>query len=244
MSLTHSPKIITDGLVVCLDAGNAKSYPGTGTNWGNLVKKSNDATLINGGTYNSLNGGSIVFDGTNDAVRIPLNSSLQSLNFTFDIWVKSTVSSGEQMFFSSHYSSYGTLSGIMCGISSIVQITGGLRRYYFGTFLNNSFETIAVGTQIPSYYTNLWINIAGTWNGVNKIFYFNGIEIANQNASGQIHSQLNDFYLGNNADEIANNNYTNSVLNGNIACFKYYNRALNSTEIQQNFNALKGRFGV
>lgn len=215
-----------------------------GTSLTDLTGKSNSGILTNGPTYSTVNSGSLVFDGTNDAVRIPLSSSLQSLNFTFDIWVKSTVSNGDQMFFSSHYSSYGTASGIMCGITSLIPITGGLRRYYFATFLNNSLESISFGSQIPSNYTNLWINIVGSWNGTDKIFYFNGNQVAIQNASGQTHSQLNDFYLGNNADEIANNNYTDSVLSGNISCFKYYNRALSLTEIQQNFNALRGRYGV
>ena len=62
--LTHSPRIITDGLVLCLDAANKQSYPGSGTVWTDLAG-SNNGTLTNGPTFSSANGGSIVFDACN-----------------------------------------------------------------------------------------------------------------------------------------------------------------------------------
>ena len=57
MSLAHSPRIITDGLVLCLDAGNTKSYPGSGTTWTDLSGQGNNGTLVNGVGYNGSNGG-------------------------------------------------------------------------------------------------------------------------------------------------------------------------------------------
>ena len=66
MGLSHSPRIVTDGLVFCVDAGDKMSYPGAGTTWTDLSKNRNNGTLTNGPTFNSANGGSIVFDGTND----------------------------------------------------------------------------------------------------------------------------------------------------------------------------------
>jgi hypothetical protein len=68
--------IVTDGLVLSLDAGNANSYPGTGTNWADLSGNGLNGTLVNGPTYNSANLGSIVFDGTNDHVTVANNSLL------------------------------------------------------------------------------------------------------------------------------------------------------------------------
>ena len=56
--------ISTDGLVLNLDAGNAASYPGSGTDWFDLTSEGHDSTLINGPTFDSGDGGSIVFDGT------------------------------------------------------------------------------------------------------------------------------------------------------------------------------------
>jgi hypothetical protein len=69
MALAHSPQISLNGLVLCLDAGNSKSYPGSGTVWTDLSGRGNTGTLTNGPTFNSDNGGSIVFDGTNDYIQ-------------------------------------------------------------------------------------------------------------------------------------------------------------------------------
>ncbi len=69
MGLIHSPSIVTDGLVLCLDAANSRSYPGTGATWTDL-KGGNNGTLENGPTFDAANGGSIVFDGTDDIVNV------------------------------------------------------------------------------------------------------------------------------------------------------------------------------
>jgi hypothetical protein len=229
--------------------GVGRSYPSTnvanqttvtGTT-GSTTTANNTATLVNSPTYTSSGSTkSFIFDGTNDAIKIPVSASLQTTNFTFEMWVRSTAASGNQMFFTSHYSDNGIPSGIMCGISSDTAFTGGLRRYYFATFFNSSFQCNA--NIDPAAYTNLWINIAGTWNGTTKLLYLNGTQISSQTPSLTSHSQLNDFYLGNNADQIANNVFTNSVVNGNIASFKFYNKALTAAEIKQNYNAVSGRY--
>jgi hypothetical protein len=76
MGLSHSPSIITQNLVLCLDAANPKSYPGSGTTWTDLSGNGNTGTLVNGVGYNSGNLGSLSFDGVNDYVNyIILNSS-------------------------------------------------------------------------------------------------------------------------------------------------------------------------
>ena len=69
MGLIHSPRIVTDGLVLYLDAANNRSYPGTGTTWSDLVG-SNNGTLNNGPTFSGANGGSIVFDGSDDYINM------------------------------------------------------------------------------------------------------------------------------------------------------------------------------
>ena len=69
MSLNHSPSIVTDGLVLCLDAANPRSYPKSGTTWSDLAGASN-GTLTNGPTFDSGNGGGIIFDGTNDFIDL------------------------------------------------------------------------------------------------------------------------------------------------------------------------------
>ena len=69
MSINYNPRIVTDGLVLLLDAGNTKSYPGTGTTWTDISRNGNNGTLTNGPTFDSANGGSLVFDGVDDYVN-------------------------------------------------------------------------------------------------------------------------------------------------------------------------------
>jgi hypothetical protein len=69
VALSHSPRIVTENLVLCLDAGNPKSYPGSGTTWTDLSGRGNNGTLINGVGYSGDNLGSLVFDGVNDYIQ-------------------------------------------------------------------------------------------------------------------------------------------------------------------------------
>ena len=78
MGLTHSPRIVTDGLVFCVDPANARSYPGTGTTLTDL-EGSNNGTLTNGPTFSSNNRGVFTLDGTNDYIAVADSSE----NFTF-----------------------------------------------------------------------------------------------------------------------------------------------------------------
>ena len=87
------PSIVTNGLVLCLDAGNQLSYPGTGTTWNDLSRNGNNGTLTNGPVFNS--GGSMVFDGVDDYISTNTNSSLTqagSIQFTAEIWAKKSAS--------------------------------------------------------------------------------------------------------------------------------------------------------
>ena len=88
MGLAHSPRIVTDGLVLALDAGNTKSYPGSGTTWTDLSGNSNTGTLtsMDGNNYNSANGGYLDFDGTDDYVDV--SGSITVSAATFLAWVR------------------------------------------------------------------------------------------------------------------------------------------------------------
>jgi hypothetical protein len=81
MALSHSPSIVTDGLVLCLDAGNPKSYPGSGTTWTDLSGNGNNGTLVNGVGYSGDNLGSLSFDGVNDYYNRALTASEIQQNY-------------------------------------------------------------------------------------------------------------------------------------------------------------------
>ena len=92
MSFSYSPKVVTDGLVLYLDAANPKSYVSGSTAWNDVSRGGNNGTLTNGPTFNSANGGSIVFDGVNDYVALGNISSLILANnqFTISYWLRMT----------------------------------------------------------------------------------------------------------------------------------------------------------
>jgi len=89
MGLTHSPHIVTDGLVFCVDPANVRSYPGTGTTLTDL-KGGNNGTLTNGPTFSSNNRGIFTFDGTNDYIAVTDSSenfAFANGNFSVGGWV-------------------------------------------------------------------------------------------------------------------------------------------------------------
>ena len=85
MGFYRGPKIVTDGLVLALDAANKKSYPGTGTTWQDLSGNGNDATLVNSPTFGTTNGGRFEFDGTNRYLTFP-EISFTNQDFTLEFW--------------------------------------------------------------------------------------------------------------------------------------------------------------
>jgi hypothetical protein len=228
----QSSGIVSDGLALFLDAAAPLSYPGSGTTWTDLSGNGNNGTLVNGVGYDSGNLGSLSFDGVNDSVDIPVSSSLQSQFFTYDIWFKlNTIPGGGAQLLTSHYQVGATANGLA--------VFAYLGQYWFQTRFNGSCcQSLFVG----SASINTWVNFAGTWNGSIKIAYLNGVQAGTESTSGT-HSQLNNFSIGNNANNISAGNYGSSA-NGFIPAVKYYNRALSAQEIQQNYNALKGRYGL
>ncbi len=89
MATRYNSQVVKDGLVVCLDAGNPKSYPGTGNTWYDLTINGNNGTLTNGPTFSSINGGGIVFDGINDYVSVGNLGSFYAQG-TISYWMYST----------------------------------------------------------------------------------------------------------------------------------------------------------
>ena len=221
MAFNYSPKIVTNGLVLCLDAANTKSYVSGSTVWTDLSRSGNNGTLTNGPTFSSANGGSIVFDGTNDYVSF---STITNNTYTIDFWYKMGGNDGSYGYFASSgdnglaISEGGTLNGLIYG-----------QFYYWnGVGLNN------LGI-IPS--TTNWNHICALINtSINNIqIYGNG----NQSSTTTVTSM---------STSITNiGRYITSNLNflkGNLASYKVYNRALSTTEIKQNYNATKGRYGL
>lgn len=250
MAFHHSPKIVTNGLVLCLDAANRKSYSGTGTVWRDLAG-SNNGTLTNGPTFGSANGGSIVLDGTNDYVNIGDNTSLRfgTGNFAWGVWVKTvntnTLASiiGKRSNtdpFAMNFISFGTL--VVSGFG----FTGNAsKRINFGLRFNNSNQY--VGNSNNDIIDGNWKYIVMVRNSGSLQLYSNGVNqnfTLIHNSGTGINTDISltgtNRFIGATTDGVG----ATSFLNGDIAYVHMYNRALTPAEILQNYNATKGRFNL
>ena len=223
MSASINPDIITDGLVLCLDAGNSASYPGSGTVWNDLSGNGNNGTLTNGPTFSSANKGSIVFDGTNDYVNTTFNSQLN--NFTAHVWFKSTVRTNYARLLDKNYQT-GFFMGRPDAVSS--------NTWSAGVKQSSNFSTLSLNDA-------LWNFMAMTRSGTSLTTYANGIINTNTTTCGS--GTIDTTYLSIGAT-INDGGGQRDWLNGNISQVLIYNKVLSTSEILQNYNATKGRYGL
>jgi len=237
MSLAHSPRIITDGLVLCLDAGNTKSYPGSGTTWTDLSGNGNNGTLTNmdGTNLNSANGGSFTFDGTNERVSVDISSFFTSFSqqITMEAWVYIPTSAT----WSNGY--YGNIftRGYYDGSHGLWRTTNNNQV----AFYCRQAVTFAAVQSLATITRDTWYQLVGVWTGSGTQLYING-QLVNSD-SGSLGDTENNvpFEIGLNT---AAGGSSGNFFTGNQAAHKIYNRALTALEIQQNYNALRGRFGI
>ena len=216
--------INSNGALLYLDAGNSASYPGSGTAWTDLSGNSRNGTLTGGPTYTSADGGSIVFDGTNDFVQC--SGSLTATAATFVIWIRRN---GPQDDFDGIiYSRSAAATGIsFYGTTNKISYTW-----------NNAVDTYSwdSGLTIPDL---TWCMIAVSVTSTSATAYLcqsSGITSAT-NIVSHTSTVLDDIKL-------AQDDQGARFFNGRIATAMIYNRALSAGEITQNFNALRGRYGL
>ena len=208
--------IVSNGLVLYLDASNTKSYVSGSTTWNDVSRNGNNGTLINGPTFNSANGGNIVFDGTNDFVSGSCTTVNANVGMTTFIWVRTTITS-PQVFFS-HTS--GANNGFR------LEIDGGQFLLTFGGVANySSGNSVSDGN---------WKQLVVTTVGTTGRIYINGNLVASPTV-GTMQGTPNQFVISGS---------TIRFLNGNVASVILYNRALSAAEVLKNYNATKSRFGL
>lgn len=234
MALLHSPRIATDGLILCLDAANRQSYPGSGTVWRDLAG-SNNGTLTNGPTFNSANAGSIVFDGADDEVLINNNTiaRIGTVNHTITAWVNNDIVT-EEDFIGTNGISQGDV--LLMIFSRAGSGAGGFRGHVWSsTGSSNTIDSPrAIGTGNWSMLTQ-----RVTWGG-NIDLFENGVLTATQALVGSAPtSSKTQMVIG-----CRFSGGGSSHFDGKIANVLIYNRALTPQEILQNYNATKGRFNL
>lgn len=234
-SASAAPSIVTSGLVLNLDAGNPLSYSGSGTTWTDLSISSNNSVLNNGVSYNSANGGSLVFDGINDYTISNNNIGITGRQArTVDIWFKVSDLVTRKVLCS--FGAFNTRQ--LCNLE--INSLNGVNYPFFAGYSTDAY----ISQTIP---INTWYNLAFTYNsddyinGVNGIkMYLNGIEKTLSFPSGtfSLDTGISKFYVGYEGAGGRN------PMIGNVGAVHVYNTALNSTDILTNFNALKTRYGL
>lgn len=210
--------IITQNLVFHLDAGNTSSYNGSGTTWSDLSTNSNNATLT-GPTFNTNNGGYFDFDGSNDHAISASDMINPNSDFTFSTWVNSDSTITGTMV--SDYSSQGALQ-IRFVDDGTVQIVDSYV-VNVGTFTNFTYST---GT---------WYNVVVTRSSNTYSLYINGVYKSNFTSTNS---------YSNGPQSIGTNYNGLERWNGKISQIACYDTALSATQVQQNFDALKNRYGL
>jgi hypothetical protein len=240
MAFNRGPKIVTNGLVLALDAASKNSYPGSGTTWTDLSVNNNTFELYNAASYSTNGNGSISFNGTTSGVS-GSNAAVYSITgtITLETWT------------------YLTTSGNLFIIGKGPSNNGGANypgNYEFQTLANNVFRFMhqtttgngdqsyaAYDTPTNVYTNNTWTHAVTVCDGSTATIYVNGVAYA-----------ATRFLAGNNGGLVSTNTQTlkiarrtdGTVMAGNIATVKMYNRLLTAAEVLQNYNATKSRFNL
>lgn len=237
MALSHSPKIVTNGLVLCLDAGNTKSYPASGTDWNDLSGNGNNGTLTNGPTYSSANLGSIVFDGVNDYINLTdkNNFTFTDAKFSLEVFFKYTnKTETDNSIFGKR--DYGATQ----------------REYNFYVYEPSSTPTLRfiissdltanwTIVETPTIQKNVWYHAVATSNtGIGNIYLNGTFSASNNSMNSSTTNGTSPLTLG----CAFNSGSPLQFFNGTISLVRIYNRELTAAEVSQNFQTLRGRYGI
>lgn len=226
MALAHSPSIVTNGLVLYLDAANRRSYSGTGTTWIDLSGNGNNGTLESA-TYSN---NSIIFDGVNDWISTTFNPNLDNTRlYTYELWFKDNSAGG----FASNTALISNYQTATTAASELhINETGTVRFRE----RNSDSNSVVISASTISVTDNKWHNIVLAAYSNKVSLYINGI--LNSEASprpGGIITSGQNFIIG--------GNHLTRFQSCNISLVKIYlDKALTADEVRQNYDALKGRY--
>jgi hypothetical protein len=228
MGVAYNASIVRDGLVLYLDAANKKSYSGTGTAWNDLSGRNSTGELVNGPTFSSLNCGHFQFV-TDDFARFQNDTALDVQTPTVEVWIKTNATNQSGFWFEK-----GTVNTQYSLFQEGTSIQW--RQRLADTTLTNLTTTTANFID-----TSNWYQVVGTFVSGNRRLYINGNLVNSDTLSGTLATNNGGMSVGVYGGYAGSRGY---YYNGNLASVKVYNRALSQNEIQQNFNAVRGRYNV
>jgi hypothetical protein len=254
MAFANGGRIVTNGLVVSLDANDKNSYPGSGTTWFDISGNGWNGGLQNGISYSSANGGSFTLDGTDDTVttNFPVTSVPALSNFSIDCWMK--IPSYPTVAAPNVYGST-TKTGVLIGATYY----GGTALFWSGNATGTAFSVFAFIRGADAYRATSTYSVTS----LNTYYYFTLVNnysasTFNLYVNGSLHSSVagptqeyNPSFTPNagnigiskaQVDGGGTQNYT--YLACTVASAKIYNTALSATQVAQNYNSTKSRFSL
>ena len=224
--------IITSNLIMHLDSNNPISYRG-GNVWYDISPQSAHGILTNGPTHTSADGSgrTVTFDGTNDYVRIAPLTIMPTTQITMDAWIKPT-----------RAVSTGTVRGGVISATNTTylgifnSVDGGSTHSLHWANTTDSSRPYSYDGNIPN---NVWSYIAGTWDGSTSRAYVNGSQVWSSAQTGTIASAT--YVVGTYGSGLTDGLHN---FQGQISVARMYNIGLSASQILQNYNAQKYRFGL
>ena len=243
------PPVVTNGLVLYLDAGFTPSYPRSTTTWTDLSGNANNCTLVNGPTYSTSQGGGIQFDATDDYATIPDSNSLDlASELTLSLWfnrgdILPTSGDQQQLFMKGNSN---VTNDPMNYAIELRGATGG-GQYRWAGPVSGTYNQFGPSSQV--LFANQWYNLVYTHISTNQpVGYLNGVKQTNWAMTFGLATrplEPNNFIATISGDGARTDPATRPAsFNGIMSIVQLYNRALSETEVLQNWNALKGRFGL
>ena len=219
---------VTTNLVYYLDAGNTSSYPGSGSTWSNLMGTGNNITLYNSPTYSSANGGYLTFVPASSQYGECATSLTYMSNYTIEVWhYYTTYSGGNPCIVTENYP--GTTSKIAYCLGNAT----GTMPVVQNSFFTGAWQASAGWTPTA----NNWYHIVATYDGANLKLYVNNSNVVTTANTTPVQSNTGGFRLMRRWD-------LGDYWGGRLAIYRVYNRAITASDVTQNFNAEKARFGL
>jgi hypothetical protein len=233
MAFNFSPRAVTEGLIFAVDGANQRSYVSSDTVWKDLSQTAKDVTLINTPTYKTENGGSFDFNHSSFEYG-DTNYNFGNLsNWTVEAWAKIGASlTGKVTTIVTNQYNLSTDLNFSLGTNN-APITYNLVAGFFNGAWRNT-----TGHQPP---LNTWFQIVGSYDGNTIRQYHNGILTSSLNYTG-ISRSGGSVRIAARWDDLTQT--TSNYFSGSVGVVKIYNRTLTDTQVLQNYNALKGRFGL
>jgi len=228
--MNFGPNIVKDGLWLYLDAANKKSYRGTGTSWLDLSGNNRNTTLTNGPTFNSVNGGAIVFDGVDDYATPNIQQNTDNKSITWEAWFWDNSPGGWGNFSTAIISNYQSGTPPF----TVLHINPDGTTFFQQ---NNSLNTTVSVSSNKNVCDSIWHHLVGVVDSTTMYYYIDANLIGSVGkVTGTTTSGQNLIFAG---------GHYSRYQSCRLSIIRLYdNKALSASEVLQNYNATKTRFGL